>query len=277
MNGKRGFCPRGFTLVELLTVVAIIALLLAILLPNFAKVKELAKRANCSTNLKSLGSGWQMYWAENNNRIPPTRVGSGKNGTWDYVLNYGGQWLSAGKLYEGKAISNERNYVCPTLEGHYSPWFGSAPNAGFFRNPPAGPTNNFWPPNGSTTTKMTYGIRRMKTYDGPNNSTLSYDPGNPTYEALKVWDSTNSRDSLGEPSRFSWMADCFAYTDVALNGHVPGLNVLLLDGRVEFFQTNDNNILYTNGLQLADVSDDPPSDNLVYDNIWEKIDAALGK
>lgn len=52
---------KGFTLVELLVVIAIIAMLLAILMPALGKVRALAYRVVCSTNLKGIGSGIMIY------------------------------------------------------------------------------------------------------------------------------------------------------------------------------------------------------------------------
>jgi prepilin-type N-terminal cleavage/methylation domain-containing protein len=57
----------GFTLIELLVVIAIIAILAAILFPVFARARESARRANCLSNLKQLGTAFQMYaqdWEE---------------------------------------------------------------------------------------------------------------------------------------------------------------------------------------------------------------------
>jgi prepilin-type N-terminal cleavage/methylation domain-containing protein len=56
---------RGFTLVELLTVIAIIALLAAILLPVFAAVRENARRAACMSNMREIGAAVRFYELDN--------------------------------------------------------------------------------------------------------------------------------------------------------------------------------------------------------------------
>lgn len=61
---------RGFSLVELLVVIGIIAVLVAILLPVMGKVRASAQRAACMSNLREIGNMFQMYLNENKQRVP---------------------------------------------------------------------------------------------------------------------------------------------------------------------------------------------------------------
>jgi len=58
---------RAFTLIELLVVVAIIAVLIAILLPSLGRAREKAKTAGCLANLKSISLAYVMYCNDVNN------------------------------------------------------------------------------------------------------------------------------------------------------------------------------------------------------------------
>ncbi|MFN0135212.1 MAG: DUF1559 domain-containing protein [Phycisphaerae bacterium] len=67
-------CARkasAFTLIELLVVVAIIAMLLAILLPSLTNAREQAKRVKCSSNLRQMGTAFQMYAGDYLGRCMP--------------------------------------------------------------------------------------------------------------------------------------------------------------------------------------------------------------
>jgi prepilin-type N-terminal cleavage/methylation domain-containing protein/prepilin-type processing-associated H-X9-DG protein len=60
----------GFTLIEILVVIAIIAILAAILFPVFARARENARRASCQSNLKQLSLGLIQYTQDYDERYP---------------------------------------------------------------------------------------------------------------------------------------------------------------------------------------------------------------
>ena len=61
---------KGFTLVELLVVIAVIAVLLSILVPAMQKARQLAQRVVCASRSHQLYLAFTMYANENNERVP---------------------------------------------------------------------------------------------------------------------------------------------------------------------------------------------------------------
>ena len=87
----------GFTLVELLVVIGIIALLISILLPALGKARRQSQTIACLSNLRQIGLGYQMYAQDNQDWMPFI-----KNPTWNDPGNL--YWFKALSSYLGKNI-----------------------------------------------------------------------------------------------------------------------------------------------------------------------------
>jgi prepilin-type N-terminal cleavage/methylation domain-containing protein len=103
----------AFTLVELLVVIAVIALLLSILMPSLRAVRVMAQRVGCAHNLKQIALGVDMYLGDNDHTYPCTTDPVSQNPT--YWLWMGRGWRGWIKPYLGGDI-NVRNpsvLLCP--------------------------------------------------------------------------------------------------------------------------------------------------------------------
>ena len=61
---------RAFTLIELMIVMAIIAILAAILVPNFMRTRAQSQIAGCKENLKNVATALEMYANDNTSNFP---------------------------------------------------------------------------------------------------------------------------------------------------------------------------------------------------------------
>ncbi|MFC1781067.1 type II secretion system protein [Planctomycetota bacterium] len=124
---------KGFTLVELLVVISVIAILMAILMPALSRAREAGKRSVCLGNLKQLQLGWSLYASANDEKIVRGESytgGNGTNGSYDDMLCWTGDdtynmlgtetlaeeqqktAIEAGALYP--YVKNLELYSCPT-------------------------------------------------------------------------------------------------------------------------------------------------------------------
>ncbi len=97
---------RGFTLIELLVVIAIIAILAAILFPVFARARDRARMASCSSNMRQIGLAAMMYVQDYDEIFPvhyfywePSNSDIRYLGYYDAISPY---------------TMNEQIYICPS-------------------------------------------------------------------------------------------------------------------------------------------------------------------
>src|SRR5262245_60993711 len=97
--------PRGFTLVELLVVIAMMATLTSILFPAFVQAREAARQTTCASNLRQLGEGFLLYVEEYDGRWPGIW-----NGHWNAREGEQLNWAAAIL----PQVKHRRVYKCPS-------------------------------------------------------------------------------------------------------------------------------------------------------------------
>jgi prepilin-type N-terminal cleavage/methylation domain-containing protein len=97
--------PKGFTLVELLVVIAVIALLVGILMPALAMERQLAYRLDCGRNLAGIGKAMLIYCKDYDDKMP--RAG-GRTSVYRAVIN---NWMNVSrKVAFGLAADGNGGY-----------------------------------------------------------------------------------------------------------------------------------------------------------------------
>ncbi|MDB5333413.1 MAG: xcpT 13 [Phycisphaerales bacterium] len=112
--------PGGFTLVELLVVIGIIALLISILLPALQKARAAANAVKCESNLRTLMLSFTMWAMDHKQHLPGTQYSFDNNNpdTADWLFGPPpGNFSScpqSGTIYNYVKTANV--YVCPSVQ-----------------------------------------------------------------------------------------------------------------------------------------------------------------
>ena len=132
MSSNNSIIRAGFTLVELLVVVAVISVLMGVLLPSLSSSRDAARTVQCASNQRQMFAAWQMYAGDANGRVMPLAYWSaqdigagpaiywwGAQGTASTSVDHSRGFLSA---YLDASLRPESVYECPSQPwGTYRP------------------------------------------------------------------------------------------------------------------------------------------------------------
>ncbi len=117
---------KGFTLIELMIVVAIIGILAAVAIPNMVYTKKKAKLSACISNLKAIGNAIDMYASDNNDHFIDDSGGTtpAADAATLMTLGYTKNAIvcpvtAVDYVYDGSWTEDIYTVLCPNPADHY--------------------------------------------------------------------------------------------------------------------------------------------------------------
>ena len=227
----------GFTLVELLVVIGIIALLISILMPALSGARRQARRAQCLSNLRQLHIAHSMYINENKGRAHVYALSS--SGGFTHAF-----WMKVISSYHG---DNDEVRVCPETPDKSYGW-GSAFTTW-------GPDND---PNFMDKYYGSYALNGWLHYtpgesqDGPHIKSNASDSTNIPVYADSTWMDTWPAEWDAVPTKTSELYSGIntGLGRVCIARHGKSINVVFLDGHAKRVDLEDLAMLkWYNGMK----------------------------
>jgi prepilin-type N-terminal cleavage/methylation domain-containing protein/prepilin-type processing-associated H-X9-DG protein len=149
----------GFTLIELLGVIVILAVLAALLFPVFSRARETARRTQCASHLKQIGTALSQYAMDWDDVLPFN----------SFTLPDGQDWTWKNRLYPAY-VSTKDLFLCPSNPigwGYMHDYWGDRP----WTEP--GDGNGF---------PVSYGVNEFVYFDNSANAEIGEGGDRPYYE-----------------------------------------------------------------------------------------------
>lgn len=184
---------RKFTLIELMVLLAIIALLMSILYPSLTKAREQSRRALCKSNLNQLSQVFYLYAGMNNDSISMGTINHSYQASYMFNASPNGSTLSYYPYFKEDLFGAPEIWYCPSNISEFFEYNGPA---------------NTWPPlNGKTKTRAAFNSRAR--INGAEE---------------------NAFPSIHKLENQSLLTDIISRRGLYDQHHKAGSNVLFLDG-----------------------------------------------